>query len=44
MNARLAYLIAVLAATLAAVFLSGEPDVLDDDNGTGIPDLFRPAQ
>ncbi|WER47567.1 hypothetical protein CupriaWKF_08510 [Cupriavidus sp. WKF15] len=44
MNARLAYLIAVLAATLAAVFLAGEPDVFQDDNATGIPDLFLSAQ
>ncbi len=41
MNARLAYLIAVLAATLAAVFLACEPDAFQEDYGTGIPDLFR---
>lgn len=43
MNARLAYLIAVLAAALAAVFLVGEPDALRDDNATGIPDLLLSA-
>ena len=44
MNARLAYLITVLAATLATVFLVGEPDALRDDNATGIPELLLPAQ
>lgn len=41
MNARLAYLIAVLAAALATFFLAGEPDALREDLGSGFPGIFQ---
>ncbi len=41
MNARLIYLIAVLAAALATLFLAGETDAIKEDLGERLPGMIQ---
>ncbi|CAG2159095.1 hypothetical protein [Cupriavidus numazuensis] len=43
MNARLVYLIAVVTAALATLFLAGEADTIKEDFGAQLPDMIQTA-
>ncbi|CAG9187682.1 hypothetical protein [Cupriavidus pinatubonensis] len=41
MNARLVYLIAVVTAALATLFLAGETDTIKEDFGARLPGMIQ---